>query len=114
VFATVAAVVAALAVSLVRTAVNTVFVEGSNGSDRHRNSRKVGKTYRFSKDGEVHEAVSYFTLYQANFCGPVRTLREWDSAAERWQQRTPAMAAGLADHVWSIEEWLSVPSVQCK
>jgi IS1 family transposase len=114
VFGTRRAVVAALALSLVSTAVNTVFVERSNGSDRHRNSRKVRKTYRFSKDWEVHEAVTYFTLYQANFCCPVRTLREWDGAAERWQQRTPAMAAGLVDHIWSIEEWLSYPSVQRK
>jgi IS1 family transposase len=114
VLGTKAAVRAALALSLVSTAVNTVFVERSNGSDRHRNSRKVRKTYRFSKDWEVHEAVTYFTLYHANFCCPVRTLREWDSVAECWQQRTPAMAAGLADHRWSIEEWLSYPSEQRK
>jgi hypothetical protein len=27
------------------------------------------------------------------------------------QQRTPAMAAGLSDHVWSIGEWLGYPAV---
>jgi len=113
VYGTVAAVLAALAVSLVSTVVNTVFIERSNGSDRHRNSRKVRKTYRFSKDWEVHEAVTSFTLFSANFCCPVRTLREQDDAG-RWQQRTPAMAAGLTDHVWPIAEWLSYPSVQRK
>jgi IS1 family transposase len=113
VYGRVAAVLAALALSLVSTRVNTVFVERSNGSDRHRNSRKVRKTYRFSKDWEVHEAVSYFSLYQANFCCPVRTLRERDEEG-RWRQRTPAMAAGLTDHVWSIAEWLSYPAVQRK
>jgi hypothetical protein len=111
VFGTLVAVLAALAVSLVSAAVNTVFVERHNGSDRHRNSRKVRKTYRFSKDWAVHEAVTYFTMYSANFCCPVRTLREEDGAGG-WRKRTPAMAAGLADHVWSIEEWLSYPSVQ--
>lgn len=30
--------------------VNTVFIERSNGTDRHRNSRKVRKSYRFAKD----------------------------------------------------------------
>jgi hypothetical protein len=25
----------------------------------------------------------------------------------RWQPRTPAMAAGLTDHVWTTDEWLS-------
>ena len=100
------------ALSRVSTAVNTVFVERSNGSDRHRNSRKGRKTYRFSKDWEVHEALTYFTLLNANFCCPVRTLRERDEADEKWRPRTPAMAAGLTDHVWPIAEWLSYPSVQ--
>ena len=89
--------------------VSTVFVERSNGSDRHRNSRKVRKTYRFSKDWEVHRSMTSFTLYSANFCCPVRTLRV-EVAPKRYQQRTPAMAAGLADHVWSLEEWLLFPS----
>jgi IS1 family transposase len=89
--------------------VNTVFVERSNGSDRQRNSRKVRKTYRFSKDWGVHEAVSYFTLYSANFCWAVRTLRQ-EVAPKRYRQRAPAMAAGLTDHIWTLEEWLLFPS----
>jgi IS1 family transposase len=89
--------------------VNTVFIERSNGTDRARNSRKVRKTYRFSKDWGVHEAMTYFTLYSANFCWPVRTLRQ-KVAPKRYRQRTPAMAAGLTDHVWSLEEWLLFPS----
>src|SRR5690348_9567654 len=88
VFGTVAAVLAALAVSLVSTAVNTVFVERQNGTDRNRNARKVRKTYCFSKDWEVHEAVSYFALYSYNFCWPVRTLRE-GNRREGYRQRTP-------------------------
>jgi len=89
--------------------VNTVFGERSNGTDRHRNRRKVRKTYRFSKDWEVQEAMTYFTLYSSNCCCPVRTLRQ-EVAPKRYRQRTPAMAAGLTDHVWSLEEWLLFPS----
>jgi IS1 family transposase len=89
--------------------VNTVFVERSHGTDRHRNSRKGRKTYRFSKDWVVHEAMTYFTLYSSNFCWAVRTLRQ-EVAPKRYRQRTPAMAAGLTDHVWSLEEWLLFPS----
>jgi IS1 family transposase len=89
--------------------VNTVFIERSNGTDRHRNSRKVRKTYRFSKDWGVHEAMTYFTLYSSNYCNTVRTLRV-EVAPKRYRQRTPAMAAGLTDHVWSLEEWLLFPS----
>lgn len=42
--------------------VNTSFVERLDGTDRGRNSRKVRRTYRFSKDWQVHEAMTYFTL----------------------------------------------------
>jgi IS1 family transposase len=112
VFGTVLAVLAAVAVSLVSKVVNTAFLERHHGSDRHRNGRKVRKTYRFSKDWEVHQAVTWFTLFSANFCWPVRTLRERADESGGWCQRTPAMAAGLADHVWSIREWLTYPAVQ--
>ena len=110
IFGTVAAVLAALAVSLVSKKINTAFVERHNGTDRHHNARKSRRTYRFSKNWQIHEAVTYLTMYSYNFCWPVRTLRQ--KIAEQWQNRTPAMAAGLTDHVWSLSEWLSFPSVQ--
>jgi IS1 family transposase len=111
VFGTVAAVMAALALSTVSNAINTAFVERHNGTDRNRNGRKVRKTYCFSKDWQVHEAVTYFTMYSYNFCWPVRTLQVGDNDGTR-QPRTPAMAAGLANHVWSLLEWLTFPAVQ--
>ena len=49
IFGTLVSLAAAL-VWAVLNCVNTVFVERSNGSDRHRNGRKGRKTYRFSKD----------------------------------------------------------------
>lgn len=113
IYGTVTAVLAALALSLVSTTVNTVFVERENGTDRNRNARKVRKTYCFSKDWEVHEAVSVFTLYSYNFCWPVRTLRQ-GNRRKGYQQRTPAMAAGLTDHIWSLKEWFAYPGVQRK
>lgn len=111
VFGTVAAVRAALGRSKVSRAVNTSFVERHNATDRHRNARKARKTYRFSKDWRQHEAVTYFTMYSYNFCWPVRTLRV-RGADGRWHERTPAVAAGLADHVWSLSEWLRFPVIQ--
>jgi len=113
IYGTLTALAMALAGSQVSNEVNTVFVERHNGTDRHRNARKGRKTYRFSKDWQVHEAVSYFTLYSYNFCWPVRTLHQRDPEG-RWQPRTPAMAAGLTDHVWSLSEWLCFPGVQRK
>jgi IS1 family transposase len=91
--------------------VNTSFVERQNATDRHRNARKGRKTYRFSKDWQVHEAMTYLTLSSDNFCWCVRTLRVKDEAG-RWRARTPAVAAGLTDHVWTWREWFTRPAVQ--
>jgi IS1 family transposase len=111
VFGTFEAVERALKCSRVSRTINTAFIERYNGTDRNRNARKVRKTYCFSKDWQVHEAVTYFGMYTYNFCWEVRTLRESDGKG-RWRERTPAMAAGLADHVWSLMEWLSFPTIQ--
>jgi IS1 family transposase len=97
-----------LARSLVSKSINTSYVERNNATDRGKNARKRRKTYCFSRCIELHDAVTYFTTFSYNFCWPVRTLRT------RFPQHegptTPAMAAGLADHVWSLGEWASFPS----
>ncbi len=91
--------------------VNTSFVERQNGTDRGRNAREARKTYRFRKDWEVHEAMTYLTMYSYNFRWCVRTLRiEGEDGC--WQQRSPALAAGLTDHVWTWKEWFRRPAVQ--
>ena len=84
-------------------------ITGRTGAATHGRPRK---TYRFSKDWRVHEAMTFFTKCSYNFCwgGPDATQRKTEDG--RWQRRTPAMAAGLADHVWSLREWLSFPAVQ--
>jgi IS1 family transposase len=115
VFGTDEAVAAALRESTVSRSVNTSFLERHNGTDRHHNARKARRTYRFSKDWLVHQAVGCFTLYAYNFCWKVRTLaepvkrRSRRAVGAKWRQRTPAMAAGLTDHVWSLQEWLRHP-----
>jgi IS1 family transposase len=111
VFGTATAVALALVASAVSVAVNTCFVERHNGTDRNRCSRKVRKSYAFSKDWDVHRAATAFSYFSYNFCGSVRTLRERGDDG-RWRARTPAMAAGLSDHVWSLAEWLAYPAVQ--
>jgi IS1 family transposase len=111
VFGTETAVRAALKRSKVSKHINTAFVERQNGTDRNRNGRKVRKTYGFSKDWDVHDAVTYFTIYTYNFCWPVRTLRHRGPYNQRLP-KPPAMAAGLTDHVWSLREWLTLPAVQ--
>ena len=110
VFGTMMALAAALKGSRVSRSINTSLLERQHLTDRHHNARKSRKTYRFSKDWRYHEAATYFTLYSYNFCWPVRTLRE-PIGEGRWRKRTPAMAAGLADHVWSMTEWISRTAV---
>jgi hypothetical protein len=105
------AVAAALKRSTVSSTINTSILERQHGTDRHHNARKSRKTYRFSKNDQMHEAMTYLTLYSDNFCWAVRTLRERlpDGAGRK---RTPAMAAGLTDHVWTLNEWLTFPAVR--
>jgi len=106
-----AAVQAVLERSRGRGQINTALVERLHATDRHRNARKARKSYCFSKDWHLHQAATYFSLYSYNFCWPVRTLRTRGHDSH-WHPCTPAMAAGLADHVWSLTEWVTFPSVQ--
>ena len=111
IFGTMAALARALGLSRVSHRVNVSFLERYNATDRHKNARKVRKTYTFSKDWRVHESMTYFTMYNYNFCWPVRTLEHRDEDG-RVRKRSPAMAAGLADHVWTMREWITMPAVQ--
>jgi hypothetical protein len=78
--------------------INTSFVERQHATARGRDARQSRRTYRFSNNWEVHEAMPDFTRYRYTFRWPVRTLRvRGDDGC--WQQRTPAISAGLADHV---------------
>jgi IS1 family transposase len=101
----------ALSRSTASARVNTSFLERQNGADRGRNARKARKTYRFSKDWEVHEAMTYLTMYGYNFCWPVRTLRV-KNAEGKWRERSPAMSAKVTDHVWTWREWFTRPAIQ--
>ena len=83
--------------------VSTSYVERSNLALRMGNRRFTRLTNGFSKKAENHaHAVSLFFMYY-NFCKPHGTLTK----GNRGIKRTPAMAAGLTDHVWSVEEILA-------
>jgi IS1 family transposase len=62
IFGTMARLVAALGLSRVSRRVNISFLQRYNATDRHKNARKVRKTYTFSKDWRVHESMTYFTM----------------------------------------------------
>jgi hypothetical protein len=90
--------------------VNTSFVERYHGTHRHFNARKKRKAYTFSKEVSFHEATTWLVVVWYNFGWCVRTLREKvQDEPPRYHQRTPAMAAGLADHAWTMRELLRYP-----
>ena len=66
-----------------------------------------------SMGGEWKRSVSHRATPRPyyNFCWSIRTLDERDDDG-RLRHRTPAMAAGLADHVWTMREWITMPGVQ--
>jgi len=109
VFGTARQVARALAHSVVSTHVNTSFVERFNATIRQHNSRKARKVYTFSKDLEQHVAMSWFATAYYNFCRSHLGLRLQEDG--RWRARTPAMAAGITDHVWSIREFMDYPLI---
>ena len=111
IFGTMAALAAALGLSRVSRRVNVSFLERYNATDRHKNARKVRKTYTFSKDWRAHESMIYFMMYKYHVILSARTL-EYRDEDGRVRKRSPAMAAGLADHVWTMREWITMPTVQ--
>ena len=106
VFGTEEQVVAALKLSKCSRKINISLIERQNGTDRNRYSRKVRKSYCFSKDWDIHGAATNFSLYSYNFCWAVRTSWRPDGLKGKC---SPAMAAGLTDNLWTIKEWLKAP-----
>jgi hypothetical protein len=77
--------------------VSTSYVERQNLTMRMSMRRFTRLTNGFSKKVENHgHAVAIYFMYY-NFCRIHKTLRV-----------TPAMEAGLTDHVWSIEELVAL------
>lgn len=75
------------------------------------NGRLFRKTLSFSKDLRLLKAASTLEDAIYNFTRSVKTLRmelPHPSKQARWQQRSPAMAAGLTDHIWTVQELLTV------
>jgi len=94
---------------------STAYVERSHLTARLFNSRLVRKTLAFSKDLTMHRAAATWQDSCYNLIRPHKSLRlpiEGD-AKQRWQQRTPAMAAGLTDHIWTVKELLTLIPLPC-
>jgi IS1 family transposase len=81
--------------------VSTSYAERQNLNMRMGMRRFTRLTNAFSKKVKNHaQAVALYFMYY-NFCRAHQTLTK---AHPNHYLTTPAMAAGLADHVWSVEE----------
>jgi hypothetical protein len=95
--------------------INTSCVERLN-LDIRQHVAAVGRrvnTLCKGADGLRHQLALYHVYY--NFCLPHASLRhalaapvsaKGTGSAKMWRPCTPAMAAGLTDHVWSLREVL--------
>ncbi len=90
--------------------INTSFVERSNLHERLNNRRLTRKTLGFSKAIEMHEAQIWLCTGYYHFVRPHASLAIKSENGTKGIQRTPAMAAGVTDHVWSIKELLTFPN----
>lgn len=95
--------------TLARTGEHTVHVERTNLTSRHMNSRLGRKTLGFSKQLEMLRASCRWEDAVYNLTRSVKTLRlEVNDGHQRWLPCSPAMAAELTDHLWSIREVLTL------
>jgi hypothetical protein len=84
---------------------NTAYVERTNLTSRQMNGRMVRKTLSFSKEEKMLKASCSLEDAVYNFTRPVKSLRkEANSDQRQWEPRSPAMAAGITDHIWTIGE----------
>jgi len=87
---------------------NTAFIERLNATFRGRLTSLARRTRALARRTKTIEQGMWLvgTLY--NFCTAHESLRvRGETAARQWPERTPAMAAGITDHRWSVKELLS-------
>ena len=93
---------------------NTAFSERLNATFRARLAALARRTRCLARQDDTLKGAMYLIGCVYNFCTQHKSLRVplWISERKyRWVQRTPAMAAGLTDHCWSVKEllWYRVP-----
>jgi len=87
--------------------INTAYIERFNATCRQRLACLVRRTRCPAQQLATLTTGMYVAGCFYNFCHPHRSLRRklWITERRyRWVQRTPALAAGLTDHIWTAEE----------
>lgn len=87
--------------------INTAFIERLNATFRQRLNVLARRTRSLARQPETLQAGMYVVGCLYNFCTYHQSLRVpylLSENSQRWLHRSPAIAAGLTDHLWSIEE----------
>lgn len=88
---------------------NTTFIERFNGTMRERLAALTRKWRHPARRLQALHTGMYLIGGTYNFCWPHQTLsqpRDEEDSQRAWSACTPAMASGVTDHVWSVEELL--------
>ena len=111
--------------TLEQVGAHTAYVERTNLTTRQMSGRLVRKTLSYSKQVRCLRDASAWEDGVYNLTRPLKTLRRLRqeslqparrsgssrSGSSRWFRCSPAMAAGLTDHVWTIRELLTTVPV---
>jgi transposase-like protein len=88
--------------------INTAYIERLNATFRERLSSLTRRGRALARQTCTLRHGMYLIGTVYNFCTPHASLRLTNSAADgACVDRTPAMAAGITDHVWRVRELLS-------
>jgi hypothetical protein len=88
---------------------STAYIERTHLTMRLFNGRLTRKTLAFSKLLEMYAASAAWEDLVYNLARPLKTLRQaiFNHPQRRWRLRTPAMAAGLTGHIWTVKQLLT-------
>jgi len=92
------------------TKLNTAFIEQLNATFRSRLAVLMRRDRALIRNPQTLEPLMFLMGCVYNFCTEHKSLRLklWvGSHGSRWVRRTPTLAAGLTDHIWSVKELLS-------
>lgn len=88
--------------------INTSYIERLNATFREHLTVLTRRGRAIAHQERVVQSAMYLVGCSYNFCWHHASLRLRAPAGadHKWQERTPAMAAGLTDHRWTLSELL--------
>jgi len=88
--------------------INTAFIERLNATFRQCLTSLARRGRALARHSKTLEAGMYLVGTIYNFCCEHKSLRIAGLiGGHKWLERTPAMAAGITDHRWTVRELLS-------